>query len=189
MGELLPSSIGDEFRERIKRMANISEPSGTFHLAGEWTPEMIKTFNIIKKEWEEFWYNTTIEEEFENSGDTLKFWGQGRWAYSYNLINLGGTTEVSDKDEIRNAYAALCLEMESNNARIVVEYFDRESGCQVLYEATAELFGQNGKLVCVETNYVEYDYNDENLDKLGYMEDDFDDGSEDEGSENDSMAS
>ena len=150
-------------------MANVSEPSGTFRLIGDWTPEMIRNLNIIKKEWGGYFYNTEIEDDFEEAGTGLAFWGQGRWAYMYNLSGLGEATELSDKDEVRKAYRALSQDMENHKARIQVEYVDRERGCEVLYEATAELFGQCGKIACEETKYIEHEYSDENLDRLGYQ--------------------
>ncbi|MDR0287808.1 MAG: hypothetical protein LBI03_08940 [Clostridiales bacterium] len=156
-------------------MANISCPSGTFKLIGNWTQTMIVNINIIKKEWEEWWYNTVVEGNFALNKTSLPFWGQGRWAYSHNLERIGESTGSGTKASITTAYLSLCKEMESQDCYIEVDYVDEEGGCLVLYEATAKLYAKDGKLIVAETNYTEYQYNKENLKKLGYEYEELDD--------------
>ena len=50
--------------------------------------------------------------------------------------------------------------MEITGARIKVDYTDEECWNGVLYEASAELFVSDGKMECVETKCVNYEYNE-----------------------------
>ena len=152
-------------------MANLSSAFGTFKLCGTWTEEMIKNINALKKEWAEWDYWTCISDDFNNDQLNSTFSACGRWAYNHNLESLGAWTKLNKNAEILNAYNTLCDDMEKSSAYIEIGYTDEESGCEVLYTATAKISAIDGEFLYEETEYMEYDYNPENLIKLEVYED------------------
>ena len=151
-------------------MANISSAFGTFKLFGVWNEEMIKNINILREEWDSWYYGIHFHEEFDVWMCEYNFHGSGRWSYSPNLEMLGVWTKSDNKSDVIKAYTELCVEMELRASYIEIDYADEEGGSGILYKATAEITAKDGDFIYKETSYEPYEYTPENLVEVGFYD-------------------
>jgi hypothetical protein len=152
-------------------MANISDAYGSMTLKGSWTPALIEKLNIIAQEiWAKWFYNTELDPFNPDAAPEERvstFNGNGRWAYSSNLENLGRWTseKIEKQSEFADVFAELIREMKANELVIEVDYFDEEAGLCVLYTESGEISSNGETFKYHESSYQDYDHNWEN-----YME-------------------
>ena len=156
-------------------MANGSDVYGIISLVGDWTTEMIKNLNIIKKEWNNWSYYTDVHGDFNKNELTLDFSAIGRWSYDVNLREIGAWITENRFEETEAAYKNLCgaLKLKIDDANeptvwIEVDFKEHEPGCCILRECSAKIKMQDNNLVGHITNKSDYEYTAENLVELGF---------------------
>jgi hypothetical protein len=142
------------------KMSNTSNAYGTIELVGDWDNKMCDALNMVKREWELWYYSICVKGRFAPNRKSLPFDAIGRWTFSSSLGRLKNWIEagLDENPEFATAYAELTHEMELRQCRIDFDYTDEERGTRVLYEGRASFFSANGSflIICGGDNLGDY---------------------------------
>ena len=167
-------------------MANISDAFGEIEIRvkAKDIKEQQRLIGNMKKLFDEVMstktadYATDIGQDFKiEVGDKYTEWvghgefqGYGRWAfeancrYTYDWLKNG----VERKPELKPLFD----ELNEHDWSITYDFSDSEGGCEVLYEMVYQVDHKAGEdSVVAEVKYEDdYDYNPENLVRLGFYD-------------------
>ena len=162
-------------------MANISSAVGTLTFTVDGTEEDLRyVMQTILRETRKWTYSTYVDENEIQDADvltvkpgmfrsTVRFDGDGRWAYECNIDAMGeALKERLPEEDVEK--------LESLDFVIRFNYVDEESGCGLLYRKIEELRHPKGcpldRLTNALISNTNYKYTRENLRHLfGYDED------------------
>lgn len=168
-------------------MANISSPSGTITLKGDWTDEQIRWYYIFIIGLGHGWYNTIVEMDLEEiiKEKMMDFIGNGRWAYACNLeymhnwiknagpdtieyINkFGGLDQTITHADYNLMYVWLLKEMNEHDLTVDWEYTDIEGGLGMLQTVCGVQTSTGNELLFATSSVQDYQYNLKNLLEVG----------------------
>jgi hypothetical protein len=123
-------------------MATTSEVIGTMTLIGQWDDEMIKNLNIVKGEWEKWYYHITLSHDFSATNTPVPFTATAKWIFDVDLIRLGCAVDTVFKSpDAIASYKKLCelladkTKDEEPTAYIELDF--SEQGYEMLRKCTA----------------------------------------------------
>lgn len=120
--------------------------------------------------------NPSLTIALDKAEVTFDFTGTGRWVYQNNVEDFWSwmTWHIEDdQSDCVSDLLALKETVEANWLILTYDFVDEESGCSCLYEATMEVtkpsdLPLNAYYRTTTTKEEHYDYNEENLDMLGF---------------------
>ena len=172
-------------------MANLSNADGTITIKAKSTDAIYNLLLAQRYAEAEYEYRTELtssnlsatklKSDIENisftNQENLKvytdtFYGIGRWSFENNVNWFMDCLEPdsSDPDDIKEAKA----KAQNEYYHIKFDIKDEEPGCQILYEATADIeYNPETKKSNISYDITqEYDYSRDNLIKLGFYTED-----------------
>jgi len=148
-------------------MANETFAMGKITLDGEWTEEMAELINKYLKITSTWHYCIRDEhssdvdnaKEFSAENRCIEFSGIGRWSFRSTLEDFF----IANMD----TNSPLFKLMEKHDATITFDYVEDSNNDEWLADATMTIASDGSKFEIEYEASDEYEYNEENLEKLG----------------------